>query len=157
MRQDEAVALSWFWHFFFLQKNATQNAYKSISEPLDFKIFWGEVGLPPDPPSGSRLWRSKLALPYSEVWLRPWVRSNKIWNRVMLSGEGNENGEKTTMGLISKKVTSQVQHTFFVHFFAVVLDDCNVKLPETFWLLVLWRKCRTCSCYPFFSLPLTFT
>ena len=30
----------------------------------------------------------------------------------MLSGEGNENGEKTTMGLISKKVTLQVQHTF---------------------------------------------
>ena len=55
----------------------------------------------------------------------------------MLSGEGNENGEKTTMGLISKKVTLQVQHTFFVHFFAVVLDDCNVKLPETSWLLVL--------------------
>ena len=25
----------------FLKKNATENAYKSISEPLDFKIFWG--------------------------------------------------------------------------------------------------------------------
>ena len=24
----------------FLKKNATENAYKSISEPLDFKIFW---------------------------------------------------------------------------------------------------------------------
>ena len=31
----------------FLQKNATENAYKSISEPLYFKIFWG--GMPPDP------------------------------------------------------------------------------------------------------------
>ena len=31
----------------FLKKNATENAYKSISEPLDFKIFWGEF--PPDP------------------------------------------------------------------------------------------------------------
>ena len=30
----------------------------------------------------------------------------------MLSGEGNENGEKTTLGLISKKATLHVQHTF---------------------------------------------
>ena len=69
----------------------------------------------------------------------------------MLSGEGNA-GErwKTTKGLISKKATLHVQHTFFVHFFAVVLHDYNVKLPETSWLHVLWRKCRTCSCSLFF-------
>ena len=50
----------------------------------------------------------------------------------MLSGEGNA-GErwKTRMGLISKKATLQVQHTFFVHFFAVVFHDYNVKLAET--------------------------
>ena len=24
----------------FLKKNARENAYKSISEPLDFKMFW---------------------------------------------------------------------------------------------------------------------
>ena len=48
----------------------------------------------------------------------------------MLSGEGNENGEKNKKGLISKKATLHVQHTFFVHFFAVVLHDNNVKLPE---------------------------
>ena len=30
----------------------------------------------------------------------------------MLSGEGNENGEKTTICLISKKATLQVQHSF---------------------------------------------
>ena len=36
----------------------------------------------------------------------------------MLSGEDNaENGEKTTIGLISKKATLHVQHTFLVHFF----------------------------------------
>ena len=64
----------------------------------------------------------------------------------MLSGEGNENGEKTTIGLISKKTTLHVQHTFFVHFFAVVLHYYNVKLPETF----SWRKCRTCSRSLFF-------
>ena len=48
----------------------------------------------------------------------------------MLSGEGKENGEKTTIGLISKKETLHVQHTSFVHFFAVVLHDYNVKLPS---------------------------
>ena len=58
-------------------------------------------------------------------------KQNKIKHRVMLSGEGNENGEKTDIGLISKKATLHVQHTFFVHFFAVVLHDCNVKRPET--------------------------
>ena len=41
----------------------------------------------------------------------------------MLSGEGNENGEKTTIGLISKKTTF-----LGVHFFPVVLHDYNVKL-----------------------------
>ena len=41
-----------------------------------------------------------------------------------------------------------MQHTFFVHFFAVVLHDYNAKLPETF----LWGQCRKCSCSLFFSL-----
>ena len=52
----------------------------------------------------------------------------------MLSGEGNagERG-KTTIGLISKKATFHMQLTFFVHFFAVVLHDRHVKLPETFY------------------------
>ena len=41
----------------------------------------------------------------------------------MLSGEGNENGEKTTIGLINNRLIGliHVQHTFFVHFFAAVL------------------------------------
>ena len=34
----------------------------------------------------------------------------------MPSGEDNENGEKTTIGLISKKATLHVQHTFFCTF-----------------------------------------
>ena len=48
----------------------------------------------------------------------------------MLSGEGNV-GERwtTSIGLISRKATLHVQHTFFVHFFGVVLHDYNVKLP----------------------------
>ena len=50
----------------------------------------------------------------------------------MLSGEGNENGEKTTIGLISKKTTLHVPHSFqFVHFFAVILCDHSEKLLET--------------------------
>ena len=50
----------------------------------------------------------------------------------MLSGKGNagERG-KTAIGLISKISTLHVQHTFFVHLFAFVLHDYNVKLPET--------------------------
>ena len=63
----------------------------------------------------------------------------------MLRSEGNENGEKTRIGLISKQVTLHVQHTFFVRFFAVVLHDYNVTLSETSWLHVLRKKCRTCS------------
>ena len=57
---------------------------------------------------------------------------------------------KTTIGLISKKATLHVQHTFFVHFFAVVLHNYNVKLPETSQLHVFWRKCRACSRSLFF-------
>ena len=57
----------------FWKKNATENAYKSISEPLYFKIFqnFPGGGMPPNPPSGSRLWRSNLASSCSEVWLWP--------------------------------------------------------------------------------------
>ena len=46
----------------------------------------------------------------------------------MLSGEGNENGEKTTIGLIAKtQLCTCMQNTFFVHFSAVVSHD---KLPS---------------------------
>ena len=65
----------------------------------------------------------------------------------MLSGEGNARERwKTTIGLISKKATLHVQHTFFVHFFVVVLLDYNVKLSQPF----LRRKCRSCSRSLFF-------
>ena len=50
----------------------------------------------------------------------------------MLRDDGNENSKKS-VGLISKKTTLHVQHTFYVHFdsLPVVLHDYNVKLPET--------------------------
>ena len=60
----------------------------------------------------------------------------------MLRGEGNGNGEKTTIGLTSTKTTCMARAAhFFVDFFAVVLHDYNVKLSESSWLYVLWRKC----------------
>ena len=57
----------------FLKKNATENAYKSIPEPLDFKMFLGGGGggISLDPTSGSRLGRARLASSCSEVWLWP--------------------------------------------------------------------------------------
>ena len=61
----------------------------------------------------------------------------------MLSGEGNENGEKTTICLIGKKATLHVQHTFFVHFSC----RCFARLQrETFRnsLLVLFFS-SSCS------------
>ena len=54
-----------------------------------------------------------------------------------------------------------MQHICFVHFFAsrfaVVFHDYNVKLLETSWLHVFWRKCRTCSRSLLVSLPPIFT
>ena len=52
----------------FLKKNATENAYKSISEPLKISKFSGRA----HPPSGSRFPHSILPSSCSEVWLRPW-------------------------------------------------------------------------------------
>ena len=50
----------------------------------------------------------------------------------MLGGESNENGEKTTIGLISRKATLHVQHTFFLFFFAVVLHDVQRGTSRNF-------------------------
>ena len=48
----------------------------------------------------------------------------------MLSGEGNEKGEKTIIGLISEKKTLHVQHTFLVHLFAVVCTTTKGSLSN---------------------------
>ena len=48
----------------------------------------------------------------------------------MISGKGNENDEKNNRSDWQKNNFARVAH-FFVHFFAVVLHDHNVKLPET--------------------------
>ena len=56
----------------FLKKNATENAHKSISEPLYFKIFWGQ-GHSPEPRSSSCSLgaRNLPRLALKSHWLRP--------------------------------------------------------------------------------------
>ena len=49
----------------------------------------------------------------------------------MLSGEGNENGEKTTVRLISKIATSHEMHTFLYISLSLSCTSYDVKLPET--------------------------
>ena len=52
----------------------------------------------------------------------------------MPSGDGSENVQKNLVGLISKKKNQQLctcSALFLVHFLAVVLEEENVKLPET--------------------------
>ena len=53
----------------YFKKYLAENAVNTISEPLDFKIFWG--GLPPDLPTNSRLQRSFSAPPLSNTLRRP--------------------------------------------------------------------------------------
>ena len=57
------------------------------------------------------------------------------WKKVKNSNRSNQR----------KKQLCTCSSLFFLHFFAVVLHDYTVKLPETSQFHVLWRKCRTCS------------
>ena len=71
----------------------------------------------------------------------------------MQSGNGNKNSQKISVGLISHKTTLHLQHTFYLEyiiFFAIVLHNYNVKLPETSLLHVLWRKCCMFTVHYFF-------
>ena len=64
----------------------------------------------------------------------------------------------TTIGLISKQATLHVQDTFFVHFFAVVLHDCYVKLPQTSFLVTSFMEGMSdVFLFTLFSLSLIFT
>ena len=74
----------------------------------------------------------------------------------MLSGDGNKKGQKKSVGLISTKTTLHMQHTFIVHFIAIVLHNYNAKLPDTSLLHVLPRKSFLYSC-SLLSLLLIFT
>ena len=57
---------------------------------------------------------------------------------------------KTAIRLISKKNNFARAAHFFCTFPCRCFARYNLKLPETSWLHVLWRKCRTCSCSLFF-------
>ena len=54
---------------------------------------------------------------------------NKKINRVMLNGDGNENGIKINRSNYQKKTNLHVQHAF-LSFFAVVLHDYNAVLYD---------------------------
>ena len=68
----------------------------------------------------------------------------------MLGGEGNKNGEKNNNRSNQQKNNFASAAHFFCTFPCRCFARYNVKLPETSWLHVLWRKCRTCSCSLFF-------
>ena len=70
----------------------------------------------------------------------------------MLSGEGNANGEKTTVGLISKKATLHVQHTFFGTFLCLCFARLQRETSRNFVEEMSYVFLLT-----FFSLPLFFT
>ena len=67
-----------------------------------------------------------------------------------------QKGPKKSVGLISTKTTLHMQHTFIVHFIAIVLHNYNPKLPDTSLLHVLPRKSFLYSC-SLVSLLLIFT
>ena len=70
----------------------------------------------------------------------------------MLSGEGKENGQNKSVGLISKKkklcTCSRLFCTFLCRCFARPQRETR---PETSQLHVLWRKCCMFSCSLFFA------
>ena len=74
----------------------------------------------------------------------------------MLCGEGNENGEKTTIGLISKKATLHVQHTFFCTFLCRCFARLRRETSRNFSVTQFLEK--TSYVFSFtFSMPLIFT
>ena len=75
----------------------------------------------------------------------------------MLSGEGNENGEKTTICLISKKATLHVQHTFFVHFFACCFARLQRETSRNFLATRFMEEMLYVFLFTFFPLSLIFT
>ena len=75
----------------------------------------------------------------------------------MLGGEGNKNGEKT-IGVISKKATLHVQHTFFVYFLAVVLHDyMHRKTARNVLVTRFLREMSYVFSFTFLSLQLIFS
>ena len=74
----------------------------------------------------------------------------------MLSGKGNENGEKTTVGLISKKATFHVRHTFFSTFLCRCFARLHRETSRNF-LVARFMEEMSYVLFTLFLLPLVFT
>ena len=75
----------------------------------------------------------------------------------MLSGEGNVNVEKTTIGIISKKSNFAHAAHFFVHFFAVVFARLQPETPRNLLVARFMEEMSYVFSFTLFSLPLIFT
>ena len=77
----------------------------------------------------------------------------------MLSSEGNAAGErwKTTIGLISKKATLQVQHTFFCSFLCRCFARLQLETSRNFLVTRFMEEMSYLFLFTLFSLPLIFT
>ena len=74
----------------------------------------------------------------------------------MLSGEGNENGEKTKIGLISKKATLHV-NTLFCTFLCRCFGRLQRKTSRNFLVTRFMKELSYVFLFTFFSLLLIFT
>ena len=79
----------------------------------------------------------------------------------MLSGEGNEKGEKKkqqkTIGLISKKATFHVQHTSFCTFFCRCFARLKCETSRNFLVTRFMEEMSYVFLFTFFPLSLIFT
>ena len=94
----------------------------------------------------------------AKVSLMSIVYSNKIQNRVMLSGEGNENWQKKSVGLISKKTEqlctcNTLSHAFLCRCFARPQRDFSRKFLGTRFMEEMLYVFQ----FTFLSLPLIYT
>ena len=75
----------------------------------------------------------------------------------MLSGEGNGGEQwKTTIGLISKKATLHVQHTFFYVFLCLCFARPQRETSRNFLATRFMKEMSHVFLFTFFSLPLIF-
>ena len=75
----------------------------------------------------------------------------------MLSGEGNGGEQwKTTIGLISKKATLHVQHTFFYLFLCLCFARPQRETSRNFLATRFMKEMSHVFLFTFFSLPLIF-
>ena len=90
----------------FLQKNATENAYKSISEPLYFKIFGGGGGgMPPDPLAARACGTQNLP----HLVLKSGYGPGFIVRAVLLTSAGDQRLHFTDLAPIVQTLVSTIQ------------------------------------------------